>query len=172
MTSAIRHEGWLLFPLVMLAGNLAAEAPQARQAPVQPEVKVPTLLTAKPVKEDPKDDDLRKLLKARYNEAVAEMEARYKEFLSGRERGTFDAMVEVAQRLVQSGLELNDKPAERAALLAQYVELTKEVEKIAQARFDVARIPVDELHRARYQRLDAEIQLLRAKREVDKAKGK
>jgi outer membrane protein TolC len=73
---------------------------------------------------------------------------------------------------VQAGLELWDKPAEKVALLTQFVELAREAEKIAQTRHDAARASVVELHRTRYQRLDAEIQLLRARREADKAKGK
>jgi hypothetical protein len=133
-------------------------------------MKLPALLTAKPIKEEPKDDELRKLLKGRYNEAVAEMQGRYKEFLVGR--GTFDAMFEVAQRIVTSGLELSDKPAERVTLLTQYVELAIEVEKITQARYDASRIPDTDVHRAHYERLNAEIQLLRAKRAIDRVKGK
>jgi outer membrane protein TolC len=76
------------------------------------------------------------------------------------------------KRLVQAGLELYDKPADKVALLTQYLEITREAEKYAQDCYDAERLRIGELHRARYERLDAEIRLLRAKREADKAKGK
>jgi hypothetical protein len=162
-------EAWLSFSLLlMVAGYSAAQAPPP--PPDQPETKLPALLTAKPLKEDPKDDELRKLLKARYNEAVGEVKGLYAMYTAGR--GTLDSFVEAGQRLVHAGLELYDKPADKVALLTQFVELTKEAEKIAQARLDAAIVPITELRRARYQRLDAEIRLLRARREAEKAREK
>ena len=81
-------------------------------------------------------------------------------------------MADARQRWLQAGLELCDKPADKVALLTQFVELTKATEKMAQGHLEAARGTESALHRLRYQRLDAEIQLLRAKREADKAKGK
>jgi hypothetical protein len=116
------------------------------------------------------DDELRKLLKARYNEALAEVEGVTRMYQSAR--ASFDSFAGARKRLLQAGLELCDTPADKVALLTQFVEHTKAVEKIAQARFEAARDPDSALHRFRYQRLDAEIQLLRARREAEKAKGK
>jgi outer membrane protein TolC len=73
---------------------------------------------------------------------------------------------------VKAGLELCGKPSEKVTLLTQYVDATKEAEKEEQTRYENGRISIDVLHRARYQRLDAEIQLLHAKGEADKAKDK
>jgi hypothetical protein len=87
-------------------------------------------------------------------------------------RTSYDSVAEARQRLLQAGLELCDKPADKVALLTQYVELTKATEKFAQARSEAGRGTETAIHRLRYQRLDAEIQLLRAKREADKVKGK
>ena len=169
MKSVIRPEAWLSFSLLlMLASNSAAQAPQPQ--PDQPETKLPALLTAKPLKEDPKDDELQKLLKARYNEAVGEVKEIYESWIKGKV--IIGSFAGAGQRLVQAGLELYDKPADRVELLTQFVELTKEAEKSAQALHDIGKLASADLHRARYQRLDAEIQLLRAKREADKAKGK
>src|SRR3954451_22323154 len=75
------------------------------------------------------------------------------------------------QRLVKAGLELCAKPAEKVTLLTHYLEMTKEAEHLEQARYDAGRVHITELHRARYERLGAELQLLRAKREAGKAKG-
>jgi hypothetical protein len=164
-----RLQAWLsIFLIIILVTYSAAQVPQPQ--PVKPEVKLPHLLTAEPLKEDPRDDELRKLLKARYNEVVGEVKGLYQLYMAGR--GSIDIFAEAGQRLVQAGLELYDKPAEKVTLLTQYLELTKEVEKLAQARHDAGQVFVTEIHRARYQRLDAEIQLLRAKREAEKAKGK
>jgi hypothetical protein len=151
----------------MLAGYSAAQAPPP--PPKLPDPKLPALLTAKPLKEDPKDDELRKLLKARYNAAVDEVATLYKMYLAGR--GNIDGFIDAGQRLVKAGLELHDKPADKIALLTQFVELAREAEKIAEARMGFSGTAA-EFYRVRYQRLDAEIQLLRAKREADKAKGK
>jgi hypothetical protein len=170
MKPAIRPEAWLSLALFLLpASYSAAQAPQRRPDPSG--TKLPSLLTAKPVKEDPKDDELRKLLKARYNDAVGEMKVLSKMYREGR-AGTDALLNEAGQRLVRAGLELYDKPAERVALLTQYVELTMLVEKVVQGRYDTGQPVARELHRARYQRLDAEIRLLRAKREGGQAKGK
>jgi hypothetical protein len=156
--------------LMTLAGSSPSQPPPEK-LPTRPAEKPPALLTAKPLKVDPKDDELRKLLKARYNEALAEAKGYYEfEKLPVDRLINFDDLYGRWQRLVQAGLELCDKPAEKVALLTQYVELTKDLEKAEHKRADAGRVPEYALHRARYQRLDAEVQLLRAKREADKAR--
>jgi membrane fusion protein (multidrug efflux system) len=158
-------EAWLSFPLLLLLGSSsAAQAPQPQ--PEQADTKVPALLTGQPLKEGPKDDELRKLLKARYNEALVEKEGLDKMFQVGR--ASYDSVVEAGQRLLKAGLELCGTPADKVALLTQFVERTKAAETIAQGRFESGRASDLALHRLRYQRLDAEVQLLRAKREADK----
>ncbi len=174
MKSVTRPEPWMALCLLLtLVGSAAAQAPQPQKPPAQPQVKLPAILTAKPLQDDPKDDELRKLLKARYNEAVSELKAYYEEESLGVDRlYTLDELYKPWQRLVQAGLELCDKPAEKVALLTQYVEITKEAEKNHKARYDAGRESIKYLHRARYERLDAEIQLLRANREADRATDK
>ena len=119
-------DGWLSFSLLlMLAGSSAARAAQPQ--PDQPETKGPALLSRQPLKEDPKDDELRKLLKARYNEALAEAKGLYKMYLAAR--ASPESFADAGQRLMRAGLELCDKPGEKVALLTQFVELTKFGEK-------------------------------------------
>jgi hypothetical protein len=167
MISATTSGPWLsLCLLLTLAGTSAAQLPP-QKPPEQPGEKPPALLAAQPHKEDPQDDELRKLLKARYNEALAEAKTYYEDEKSPRDRLIhYDDLYGRWQRLVQAGLELCDKPAEKVSLLTQYVEVNKDMERGIQERVDVGREVEYALHRARYQRLDAEIQLLRAKREV------
>lgn len=162
---------------LMLAGGLAAQTPQSQEPPDDPQVKRPALLTAGPLKADPKDDELRKLLKARYNAALGELKDYYEaeDFASKHavtRRSSADDWYGTWQRLVYAGLELYDKPADRISLLTQYLEVTKGLETIAQARFDHGRTRIGDLHRARFERLDAEIRLLKAKREADRGKDK
>jgi hypothetical protein len=154
--------------LLILAGTSAAQAPQRQ--PGQGDTKAPAVLTGQPLKEDPGDDELHKLLKARYNEALLEVEGLTK--LYQMARASYDSLAEARQRLLQAGLELCDRPADKVALLTRYVEQTRETEKLAQARHEAGRGTESAIHRARYQRLDAEIQLLRAKRAADRVRGK
>jgi hypothetical protein len=67
---------------------------------------------------------------------------------------------------------LNEQPADRGRLLEQYGEVAKEIERIGQLRFDSGRVSAGDFHRMRSIRIDAEIRLLRARREADRAKGK
>lgn len=127
----IRPERWLTLVLLLLpTGSAITQEPQSQQKEQVPEVKLPALLSTEPVKQDPKDDELRKLLKARYNEAVAEMKARFTEFQAGKT--TIDSMRGPSQRLVEAGLELNDGPKDRVKLLERLLEVAKEVERINQ----------------------------------------
>ncbi len=178
MKSVTRFVLWLpLYVFLTAVGNSAPQTPQPQKPPDKPKVILPALLSAKSLKEDPQDDELRKLLKARYNEAVSEAKAYYEqEQLANRNAVELtrneDYRYRMLQRVVQAGLDLCDTPAEKIALLKQYLEVTKEDEKRTQARYDAHRIPIGDLNRARYERLDAEIRVLRAKREADKAKDK
>lgn len=149
---------------------LIVPAAQAQEPKDEPEVKLPALLSAKPIKENAKDDELTKLLKERYNTAVSEVKELYEMYQRGR--GTIDTFTEAAQRLVKAGLEVHEKPADRVTLLTQFVELSKEVEKQAKERFEAGRILSADYYRTRYQRIDAEIQLLRARAKIEKKKGK
>jgi hypothetical protein len=168
---AIRLKPWLLFYLLLaLIGSSAAQVRQPLQPPKEPGPRVPALLTSKPIKEDPKDDELRKLLKARYNLAFDAMQRGYQSWRLGL--SGIEVVSDLGQQLVKSGMELHDKPAERAAFLAQFVELMGEAEKIAREEANAGMMSPFGLYQVRYLRLDAEIHLLRAKREVDIAKDK
>jgi hypothetical protein len=178
MKSASRLNPWLsLCLLFALVGYASAQAAEQQKPPEQPEVKLPALLSAKPLKIHPKDDELRKLLKARYNEAVSEARDEYEYEEVARKYGPSrvfdpDDLYGIWQRVVVSGLELCDTPAEKIALLTNYLEVTKEAEQIAQRRYDAGKIRSSDLHRARYERLQAEIQLGRAKLAADKPTNK
>ena len=77
---------------------------------------------------------------------------------------SFDALVDAARRIVHSGLELSDKPAPRLHFRESFLKLAKEVEKVQKARHDAGHIADADLEGARYLRLDAEVEVLKAKR--------
>ncbi len=68
------------------------------------------------------------------------------------------------QRLVHSSLELCDKPADKVAILADYLELTREAEALEKARYEAGRVGIDCVVRAKHERLEAEIRLHREKK--------
>lgn len=168
-------------PLLCVLLTAAAVPPllgqQPQKPPDKPEIRLPPLLTSKPLKEDAKDDDHRKLLKARYNAAVGELKSLYQDdewvtYYGEPRLGGQDGFYGPWLRVVRAGLELFETLAEKIDLLTQYIEAAKEVEKIQVLRFEMGRTTSGALQRARFERLDAEIQLLRLKREADKAKGR
>jgi hypothetical protein len=154
----------LLAALFLLAGLAGREV----RAEPDPEEKRPKILTAQPIKPGPDDDELQKLLIARYNAAVDEMQHRFQEFIAGR--GTMEIFGATAKRLVDAGAELNDKPAHQVKLREQLLELMQEIERINVARHEAGQLSGADLQAARYLRIDAEIQLLRAKRKANPPK--
>jgi hypothetical protein len=172
MISRIGRKQWLAACLLAAAvGNSPAqEAP-----PQKAEVKFPALLAGKPIPEDPKDDKLRKLLKARYNAVLTEARFNYEQERSAfapDRRDDPDHRYGMWQRLVRSSLELSDKPAEKVAVWKNYVELTREAEEIEKARLEAKRSGIDSYERTRYERFNAEIQLLRVERQAGTAGDK
>ncbi|OAI39038.1 hypothetical protein AYO40_06160 [Planctomycetaceae bacterium SCGC AG-212-D15] len=138
------------------------------------EAKLPALLSAKPLRVDPKDDEMRKLLKARYNEAVSYGKAYY--IMRSNPEANFapdqDGFYALWKRIVDAGLDLCDAPPEKVKLFSQYVEVAREAEALEKARHEAGRVPASDFHRARYERIDAEVRLLRAKREMERGKDK
>jgi len=123
-------------------------------------------------KDAPGDGELKKLLKARYREAVAEVKsarAVYEQGV-GQGRSPLDDMLQAASRVKKSALELCSTSAEKVAVLQQQVKFCKDVETAVAERYDQGIDPASSLHRARYARLSAEIELVRGKKEGEKAK--
>jgi hypothetical protein len=126
--------------------------------------KVPKILTAKPIQNAPGDDELQKLLKARYNESVAETALRYQDYLEGKER--IDPLLDAANRWLRAGMELYPRPQERAALLKRMLEVADRLEAFRQSLLTTTK-PARfqrEGHKLRQWRLDIEINLVKAKK--------
>jgi hypothetical protein len=105
------------------------------------------------------------LLKERCEAAFTECDARWQDFLAGR--GTLDIFLGSSQRLCTAERDLSLKKADQVAALEGHWKRMQKVEEINQARFNAARIAVQELAQSRYFRLDAEIQLARARTNPD-----
>jgi hypothetical protein len=165
MTGVLGPKRWLPVCLLLAAVRSAAGqvGPLGKPA-FRPDVKFPALLSAEPLRENPDDDEMRKLLKERYNAALGE--ARHSYALEGVLCGgdNQDYRYGSWKRVLQAGLEAYDGPAEKVALLRDYLQLTKEAEQLEELRYKVGRCKIDHVHRARYERLDAELRLLLAKR--------
>jgi hypothetical protein len=124
----------------------------------------------KPLEANAKDDELRKLQIERYNETLVELASLIELVLRGSK--TPERLFDAQKRFVQSGLEVFDKPEDRITLLTDYVAMAKDAEKVFQAQLQAGRVAQADAHLATYNRIDAEIQLLKAKRPAEKPKAK
>lgn len=118
----------------------------------------------------PGDDELRKLQIARYNAAFGEVKCVDAAYSNGTI--TFDLLFEAQKHLLQAELDLSDKPVDQIAAYEHFVEAAKQKEaRVKSLYYSATRGgEADKYYQAKFQRLDAEIQLLRAKRKLGLAK--
>jgi hypothetical protein len=156
---------------VLTTGRLAAQ--DKGPAPVPPGVPPGggTILgKRKALEPGPKDDELRKLQIERYNQTLLEMSVLVELALGGKKQP--DNLFDAQKRFVEAGLEVFDKSEDRIALLEDYVALAKEAENVFQTQQKAGTTSIADVHVATYHRIDAEIQLLKAKRAAEKKKDK
>ena len=129
----------------------------------------PPLLTAKPLEGTPNDDDLRKLLKALYNERLAQTSRHYRNLRGGINLNT-EALVDSARRLLSAGLEIHQGPKEKIDFVERMLELCNKGDMIAD-HIDGKKYAtikpetrVLERHKLREFRLELQIEILRAKK--------
>jgi outer membrane protein TolC len=115
------------------------------------------------------DDEERKLLKERYNVAVEVLKIELVLFQSGIRDWT--EVAQATQRLYEAQIELCETPAERVAVREQQLQLARDLEHLASSKFEAGNGTKSDVSRARYFRIDAELQLLRAKKAAE-AKAK
>jgi hypothetical protein len=115
----------------------------------------------------PGDDELRQLLVKRHEALTAELKACFEVYVAGR--ALKDDMGELMPRWVASGLEVYDTPKQRLEVLKDYVDLTRTLEQLMDAKFKVGVVGPREALRARAMSFDAQIQHLRLKRQIEKA---
>jgi hypothetical protein len=128
-------------------------------------------LIGKPQKLKRDDDELTKLLKERYNAAQREVRARLAAHII-IPQNSLEEIFGCFRRLHNSELELSDKPTDRVTVLEKHVKVAKWFEKVQEDLFKSDVGNPESLENARYWRLDAEIQLLKAKRKAKAATPK
>jgi hypothetical protein len=135
----------------------------------QPDKKQPAAPKLDPLIEkaatpDPKDSDLRKLMKERVRER-AQYLVRVQEMIAiGRWDATFFSEVVKNEALLWENVaELLDQQADKVKCFEKRVEKFKEFEKFIAAGVDVGNQPPQNLNLAKAARLDAEIALLKLK---------
>jgi hypothetical protein len=106
-------------------------------------------------------DKLKTLLKERLLSARAEAHARFMDFLAGR--GTLDILLGASGRLRDAEFEMSAKQADQVEALEAHWKRMKMVEKTTKGWFDAGRIAIQDYEVSRYNRLNAEIALERAK---------
>jgi RNA polymerase sigma factor (sigma-70 family) len=106
-------------------------------------------------------EKLKALLAQRQEAARNELEARWQDFLAGR--GMLVILLEVSGHLKNAELEMSPKRADQLAALEAHWKRTQKIEETNKRRFDEGRISLQEYEQSRYHRLNAEVQLERAK---------
>ena len=126
---------------------------------------VPAALKREPLVPAAGDDELKKLLKARYNAALTLAQIGFARYAAGTPDSS--SIWEANSRLLVAGLELTDDPKEKVKMHELNVQLALEIEGHAKAMRDAGLTNPRNLSTATYHRLDAEVQLLRAKRAAE-----
>jgi hypothetical protein len=109
---------------------------------------------------------LKELSKSRRDAALAEVAARFDEFRAGL--GALALLTDAIHRLRDAEVQLSDDPQSQYAACDRAYQLFKIIEAINEARFQAGRIAVQDLAQARYHRLAAEIERLRARMRMEK----
>ncbi len=148
----------LLFPYwsVTAAGGQPAPKEKEERPPL-------AFLTAKPLKINAGDDELKKLETERYNVALNELQERYRRFLSGKDLGAA-LVLEAAEHCRAAALAIQTTAQANIKLREQYLEFAVDLERILQAQFQAGSASQADVDRVRYVRLNAAIALLQAKR--------
>lgn len=154
--------------IVLLCLSLGAVAAQEERPAEKP--RQAAILKAEPLAIDPRDDELGRLLKERYNAAVAELKGSLAMYEHGR--GNFAQIAHAGRRVLDAGVEIWTTPKDKLVLLASYVELAVDNEKLAKASYNVGQGMQIDVDRATYERVSAQLMLVREKRAAERQPGR
>jgi hypothetical protein len=126
----------------------------------------------KPFEPDAKDDELRKLQKLRFNEALAEVKEATLLYEEGLGAGTqaLEIAFQASNRMLESAIELYPDPKEQLNIYEGHLTMAKLTEEIVSERTERGKNQAVLFHRAVGNRLNAEITLLKARRNLENAK--
>jgi hypothetical protein len=131
--------------------------------------KAAAVFKAKPVAIDPKEDELQRLLKDRFNSATKEVDVLF--LLFENNIATFDSVCESVRRWSKAGLELATEPAEQVKILEVQLIVSRFLEADCATRFKGKSEDLANALQAKNLRLTAEVDLLRLKRSLQVSKG-
>jgi hypothetical protein len=109
------------------------------------------------------DRELRRLIEARYDVARKLLAIEEDKLKQGA--APLASVCEATRRLRDAALELADNPEAQLAALTNHLAATRRLEESASRAVENGAAPVSDKELARYMRLDAEISLLRFKRQ-------
>jgi beta-lactamase regulating signal transducer with metallopeptidase domain len=148
------------------------ETPAARpeivflEKPASAGKSLPALLYPKRLEAAPGDDELRKLLKEKYNAAQRTMEVYTSRILAAGFFPPFSDFLAAGRNLRDAELALSEKPQSQLRILETYLEFTRYLENTADAKLlaggAASETPLDAA-RMREARADAELKLLELK---------
>jgi hypothetical protein len=125
----------------------------------------PAFLNLKELEKEPADSELQQLLKQRHNAVLIALDARYKEWIAGR--GTLGFLLRDGEFLRKSRLELCGSLKEKLVVHQQYLDWTRDVERLTQVRYNLGRVNISDWKETQYHLLDAEIELLLFQRQAN-----
>jgi hypothetical protein len=170
---------WTALGLVLLvrfAFSQEEDLPPQEFKPVMPTppAAIQAWLPSEAINDQPKDDELQKLLKARYRESVKEISFVYQTFEGGvgHSASVFPQLIDAASRCQQAALELCRTQKERIFLLEQSVKFRQGIEDFMAARQEQGIDPGSWIYQTRAWRMAAEIELIKAKRSAKSPTGK
>jgi hypothetical protein len=116
------------------------------------------------------DIELQTLLRRRYEAAKAIMDARMEYYRGGRV--VPDDVLDAIERFTKAGLEYAETPAKQVQTCELALSAAKEVEQVIRQKFEDKIEPIQVTERAKYTRLDVEIQLFRVRKAAKAAEDK
>jgi hypothetical protein len=116
------------------------------------------------------DDNMKSLLQDHFNAVLGEARARWMEFMHGR--GTLDFLYTSLEHLLLAECDLSDQKADHVAALVDHLKRMREIEKVQEHRFIKPLwpwpLPIQDVLGPRFYRLQAEIRLEHARRDLAK----
>ncbi|MFL5327485.1 MAG: hypothetical protein ACJ8C4_01110 [Gemmataceae bacterium] len=164
MNIRYRMPGWggcLRFAFVAIAAHVSAVncLGQTLKENREPEKTGVELIDSAGFPIKPDDPPLQKLLKERVRAVVREWRLREGEWTAGR--GTLSVFLDSGRRVLESRLPLIHAPSARIDTQRQYVLWARELESRCTKRFEADQMRQADLEQVRFDRLDAEVALLK-----------
>lgn len=134
----------------------------------------PSIVRAKPFVIDDEDSELLKLRKTVFNSAIKELQISFQSHRLGLgdSESHIDSLYAASRRLADAALELYPDEENRTEFLQGHITMAIIREATAEARWQAGVDTEPKYHRARFDRLGAEIKLLKARRVWEKGETK